>query len=1561
MNNGKKVSDIKNGEFTINMTGDYSVVVTDISGAVKSYKLEDLLSDLHSNVVVDNKAPTVNDIEFTGETVHKDVDYYVSDGDIRVAISDSGSGVDPKSIEIGGYNGGIEYTNGELVFHTKELHEGAGTIGIMVKDNLGNELTYEIPYFMFREAPSIMGGSHSEVKIYDKNRKNSYASKPVTVNIVGWNNYKINKIELYKDNKFYSYVDDGKFVVSETGNYSVRVVDLVGNAKVYTMEELFEDLTSSVVVDSEVPKAVIDCGEEPRNGWYLDCTAKITMSDNVSIKNSKVSINGVEIQGNYKDVDEKTRVYTLDLSKVIARNPNGKYTITAEVEDLSGNVYTAASKTVYADFDAPEFKNMHASGKTVEKDGVVYFEGAISVSGETSDIGSGVNSIYLLRDGEIASQGIPEEITKSGEYIIRVVDFTGRTTEVSLADIMGTKSNKFVVDNDAPKIVRESGFTSDLEKEDTLWYKNNPTLVYNVTDSNMDKIEVSVNGKTVVNTISKDGKYSITPDTEDGQVTVAVVATDKMGHVVKDTFKYMKDSTAPGNVEAITDANGVYKDGKMFFKKAPSVRVSAEDNGAGVDKYILSGSKSEENKSGLFKLGTGEYNVSVSDKLGNETNNYSIADLLNWDSNDVVVDGDAPTISVDAPTPQVDKWYNKNVGYTVSLKDNVGIGHVSIKINGTELVAENTETWNDTAKQFYVSTGDVPQSDNGMYQVSVEVEDNAGNKSTWSDTVYVDKTAPTIDRFEFTGNGSVEGAEKNGSNRYGFFFDGEASCTIHVSDGTVSSGLDKVHVVLESTSGSKTEHDIAVKDGVARVSIPANFKGFISAHAVDRVGNVGSVSKPDGVITETGNWHMNSTSIDIKLPDTSYRDTAGVGLYNKDFSASATVGCSMSGIRTMSWGIGSETLGSVSADGNGNLSGDVSAVSARDKNIVLNISKTLSLSGNTNGLKVWVSIVDRTGHTSRTEKTFSIDKDAPVISVSYDKTNGDKYYNTTRTATVVVKERNFDPSAFKVEGTCGTLGSWSNSGDTWTNSITFSEDANYNFRLSCVDRAGNASNVYTSENFVVDKTAPKMMVSWNTTTPSGGDFYNQHRVATVTVVEKNFDPSRMKLEGSGVLSGWSNSGDMHTATVDFDKDGKYSFTLSGADLAGNTMEKYSSGTFEIDATAPELEISGVEDGVSYKKSVGLKVKMFDKNINATESKVFLVGKKNGVIRVNGMITGENGEFSFDSIPMEESYDDIYTLSARVVDLAGNVTTKSVRFSVNRFGSKYSFDSADLLNTYINKPRDIVITETNVDKLDITKARVVVIRDGSEITVDPKYVNINESGGDSDKYTYTYTISKDAFDVDGKYLIQIYSASTVGTDYSSVSTEYSFVLDREKPEIIISGVQSGKTYKDYSRTVTVDVRDKSDVKSIVIKVDGEEIPFNKKNGVYSFTIGEGDASRSIVVEVEDMAGNVSTASVEGFTISTEAVVHAANSDWFKWGVGAVSAFVLALLALIAKSRHDRKKEEEKNAKQYSNIYKTSSSSGIRSTSSDNAEPEELDVDDEKTTESVDEAAATKEGK
>ena len=42
---------------------------------------------------------------------------------------------------------------------------------------------------------------------------------------------------------------------------------------------------------------------------------------------------------------------------------------------------------------------------------------------------------------------------------------------------------------------------------------------------------------------------------------------------------------------------------------------------------------------------------------------------------------------------------------------------------------------------------------------------------------------------------------------------------------------------------------------------------------------------------------------------------------------------------------------------------------------------------------------------------------------------------------------------------------------------------------------------------------------------------------------------------------------------------------------------------------------------------------------------------------------------------EEKMDDLYTLTAKSVDKAGNETEKSVLFSVNRYGSVYVLDDA----------------------------------------------------------------------------------------------------------------------------------------------------------------------------------------------------------------------------------------------------------------------------------------------
>ena len=59
------------------------------------------------------------------------------------------------------------------------------------------------------------------------------------------------------------------------------------------------------------------------------------------------------------------------------------------------------------------------------------------------------------------------------------------------------------------------------------------------------------------------------------------------------------------------------------------------------------------------------------------------------------------------------------------------------------------------------------------------------------------------------------------------------------------------------------------------------------------------------------------------------------------------------------------------------------------------------------------------------------------------------------------------------------------------------------------------------------------------------------------------------------------------------------------------------------------------------------------------------------------------------------------MTAVIKDKAGNETEKEVMFSVNRFGSNYIFSETTekfLDDVYANKPKDLVVTEVNVDSL-----------------------------------------------------------------------------------------------------------------------------------------------------------------------------------------------------------------------------------------------------------------------
>ena len=98
-------------------------------------------------------------------------------------------------------------------------------------------------------------------------------------------------------------------------------------------------------------------------------------------------------------------------------------------------------------------------------------------------------------------------------------------------------------------------------------------------------------------------------------------------------------------------------------------------------------------------------------------------------------------------------------------------------------------------------------------------------------------------------------------------------------------------------------------------------------------------------------------------------------------------------------------------------------------NLYTSGSGSKTISEDANSITLGLNLTDRVGlGTAAENKTFSIDTVAPVITVTWDNNdvrNG-KYYNADRTATVTVKERNFNPDAcnFITTGPTPSISGW---------------------------------------------------------------------------------------------------------------------------------------------------------------------------------------------------------------------------------------------------------------------------------------------------------------------------------------------------------------------------------------------------------------------------------------------------------------------------------------------------------------------------------------------------------
>ena len=552
--------------------------------------------------------------------------------------------------------------------------------------------------------------------------------------------------------------------------------------------------------------------------------------------------------------------------------------------------------------------------------------------------------------------------------------------------------------------------------------------------------------------------------------------------------------------------------------------------------------------------------------------------------------------------------------------------------------------------------------------------------------------------------------------------------------------------------------------------------------------------------------------------------------------------------------------------------------------------------------QVTVHAVDLSGRVAEDIKSeiFTVDT-TPVVIVdpiafdNNDVRNG-KYYNAGRKATITVKDLSFDTSSvIDVKSKYGQaeVGPWIPDGDaetatTYTAIVTFAEDGYYSFSITAKDLAQNPASVKEVEEFVIDKTAPNIKVAYDFNEPRNGMYYRTERTATVDIEDISFNSDLVKVSSQPLadatelpqLGGFTSDDKKNYAHMSFAADGTYGYIINCEDLAGNTASAFTSDVFVIDTTAPEVKFAGVENFSANNGTVAPSVTYVDKYMDMDATVVTMTGSNNGAVELGSQIAPTENGFvvSYADFERVKKMDDLYTLEATVYDLAGNETKEQLVFSVNRFGSVFVLgDAAKALNEeyYTNEPKDVAITEINVDEL--TYKDVSISRDGDVKELkNGKQYQVTKQGSDTSWKTYTYTISKDNFKKDGVYSVTVYTKdrATNVQDNKSRDAEINFAVDQTAPSIVAAGLESGETYKETSHTVNIDVTDNMGVTNLTVYKDGKEISaydadaLEAAGGVESITLNESENKQTITIVAEDVAGNVETVVYDNILVSTK---------------------------------------------------------------------------------------------
>lgn len=303
------------------------------------------------------------------------------------------------------------------------------------------------------------------------------------------------------------------------------------------------------------------------------------------------------------------------------------------------------------------------------------------------------------------------------------------------------------------------------------------------------------------------------------------------------------------------------------------------------------------------------------------------------------------------------------------------------------------------------------------------------------------------------------------------------------------------------------------------------------------------------------------------------------------------------------------------------------------------------------------------------------------------------------------------------------------------------------------------------------------------------------------------------------------------------------------------------GEIITDRTAPELNFEQITAGSANNGEVIPVCRAKDPHLKTDSLKLTLTGYQNGErkVRWKTVPSEHGGECSvqMEDLPQKKEWDDVYILHAEVQDLAGNRSSREIRFSVNRFGSVYYLGEETKEQTeqfYVSNPANLTIYEVNVDYL--TESGILLGHEGETRQLKRgKDYTVTKSGNDSTWKEYCYTISADCFKEEGRYYLICASEDRAWNsgDNRMRKQKIEFAVDKSAPSVLVTGVEADGTYRKKEVMASLECRDNLALQEVSVWLNGKEIRSNTEEE-QEILLKQSEKWQTLRVVATDRAGN-----------------------------------------------------------------------------------------------------------